>query len=181
VQLTPRDVFSQFGEDGLIEGIFAEIGITNRWCFEVGAADGVFYSNTKLWRDQDWSAVLVEAHLPYFEKLKAFENERVRCVCERIGPDSLDHILADAGAPIDLDLGIIDIDGQDWWIFDGLKVYKPRCLMVEIADGAPEEAVPPIGGPGQAGQTAIVELGKTKGYRLVATTKVNALFVREDL
>lgn len=180
MQLSTNDVYSQFGEDGLIQGIFDHIGIVNKWCFEVGAADGEWLSNTKLWRDRGWSALLVESEPKAFSKLKRFENERVRCVCEHVGPDSLDRLLAIAGAPIDLDLGVIDVDGQDWWILDGLKNFKPRVLMVEFSQTF-DAPIPKLGGAGQACKTHICELAATKGYRLVAETLVNALFVREEL
>ena len=52
--------YSQFGEDGLIDELFDVIGTTNRWSFEVGASDGRKYSNTKVLREQGWSAVLME-------------------------------------------------------------------------------------------------------------------------
>ena len=40
------NITSQFGEDGFISAALKHIGITNRWCFEVGAGDGKWLSNT---------------------------------------------------------------------------------------------------------------------------------------
>lgn len=51
---------SQTGEDGIIAGILERIGTRNRWCFEVGAADGQRLSNTwALFRD-GWQCVFCE-------------------------------------------------------------------------------------------------------------------------
>lgn len=179
------DVYSQFGEDGLIAAIFERIGIKSRWCFEVGAADGVFFSNTKLWRDKDWDAVLIEADADSFAKLKAFQSSRVRCVHERIAPDSLDRILAEHNVPDDLDLGVIDVDGQDYWIFNGLEKYRPRLLTVEFSYRTVGKDVItiPMCDPStqaQASYEAIRQLGLTKGYVPVCATDVNLLFVRDD-
>jgi len=178
---TQRNDTSQFGEDGLIEAVLKRIGETNRWCLEVGAADGLFYSNTKRLRDAGWYAVLIEADPLSAGKCRQFESPRVQVHQEKVKPESLDNILAGGGAPIRLDLGIIDVDGQDYWIWDGLKSFRPRVMLVEfmyVNDSFSDpEFVPELNGPGQAGLDAIVELGRRKGYTPLVATFCNALFV----
>lgn len=171
------DTYSQFGEDGIIAAIHGRIGESNRWCFEVGAADGEFYSNTRRLRESDWDVVLIESNDEHFAKLARLQSSQVRCVHETIGPDSLDRILKEVGCPYNPDLGVIDIDGQDWWIFEGLRLFRPRVLMVEFANGDPTAGVPARGTPGQAGYDAIHSLGLSKGYKPIVSTQVNLIFV----
>lgn len=174
------NITSQFGEDGLIAAALERIGARNRWCFEVGAADGVELSNTKALRDAGWSALLIEADEALYEKL-VFEAipDRVRCMQFRIGPYSLDRLLDAVGAPADLDFGIIDIDGQDYYAFAGLAWHRPRILLVEYNQQDAE--IPPIdGSSGQAGLTAILALGRSKRYVPLARTNVNVLFLAEE-
>ena len=38
-----KNIYSQHGEDGLIEAIFERIRTENQWAFECGAADGRNY------------------------------------------------------------------------------------------------------------------------------------------
>lgn len=176
--------FSQFGEDGLIEACLSRFGIKNEWCFEVGAYDGVRFSNVKRLWDKNWNAVLIEGDADLHEKCRRFESGRVRCVHEHIEPASLDRILAEQGAPKDLDFGVIDIDGQDYWILDYLKTYRPRLLLVEFwpTRAAHEEKfVPPLGGEGQAAFEPLKALGESKGYVALAKTKVNILFCDKEL
>jgi hypothetical protein len=172
------DVHSQFGENGLSRRALAQIGVRNRWCFEVGANDGVYFSNTKWLRDDGWSALLIEAEADHFEKLKKFRSDRVRCRRERIGRTSLDMALAEHGAPRDLDFGCIDIDGQDYWVWEGMVEFKPRLMLVEFSPA--DDPPPKQDGARQAGKTAILALGDQKGYTILATTRVNALFARND-
>jgi hypothetical protein len=174
-----RNDFSQFGEDGLIEAVFEQIGETNRWCFEVGAADGESLSNTKRWRDLGWNAVLIEADGVLAQECRRFESDRVKVVHERIGGEVLDAILRRAGMPKKPDLGIIDIDGQDYWAWKAL-VCQPRVMLVEFAYWNKPGTVP-VEGSTDA-QTAasfdmIVNLGIEKGYVAVAKTYCNVLFV----
>ena len=173
-----RNDTSQFGEDGLIEAVFEKIGETNRWCFEVGAADGLFFSNTKRLRDAGWYAVLIEGDRAQAAKCEAYASPRVQVLAERIGPQSLDNILSGTGAPIRIDLGIIDIDGQDYWAWEGLKTFRPRVVLMEfVINENDPEFVPNRGGDGQAGEAPIVNLGTEKGYTLVAKTYCNLVFV----
>lgn len=175
---TSRNDTSQFGEDGLIEAALSHIGESNRWCFEVGAGDGAFLSNTKRLRDAGWNALLVEADAQQFDRLKAHESPSVRVIRETIGPWSLDRLLADHGAPADLDFGSLDIDGQDFWVWSGMNRYAPRMMLVEFE--RQPGTLPILGGPGQAGRKLIDDLGRSKGYTPVAATYVNLLFVRND-
>ena len=173
---------SQFGEDGIIAAIFEKIGIANEWCLEVGAADGLFYSNTLQWRNKEWKAILIECDDNHFEKLKLLASEKttvIKAKIEATGPNSLDELVPAIAR--DMDLMIIDIDGQDWYIFKSLNLCKPRVLMVEFGTTGPLDFVPELNGPGQAGPQAIINLGFEKWYTPVAVTNVNLIFVRNDL
>ena len=180
IQGRGRNDFTQFGEDGLIEAAFEKFGIANEWCFEVGAADGVFYSNTLRLRNAGWYAVLIEAGKEQFNKLREHANERVQVVHETIGPDSLDRILRGIATPRQLDLGVIDIDGQDWWAWDGMNDFRPRLMLVEFlpVEGSP---IPELGGEGQAGLDPIIQLGIAKQYTPLVATHVNVLFVANEI
>lgn len=174
------NAFSQFGEDGLIAAVFERIGERNRWCFEVGAHDGRWLSNTLRLRQAGWSAVLIEADEEQFAKLKSHARENVFPVHDRIGPDSLDRVLAAHGAPADLDLGVIDIDGQDYWAWQGMTAFRPRVMLVEYSPYGTVEDFPGLGEEGQAGINPILRLGAEKEYIPLAVTICNVLFVRAD-
>ena len=177
-----RNDTSQFGEDGLIQAVLERTGETNRWCFEVGAADGLFYSNTKRLRDDGWNAVLIEAEEMHAAKCRQFENDKVHVVNERIGSESLDAILARCGSPDQPDLGVLDIDGQDYWVWKRLK-HRPRVMLVEYMyvnnNFTDPHFVPAEGGKGQAGLEAVIALGISKRYLPLASTYCNVLFVDE--
>lgn len=174
---------SQFGEDGLLAGCLEKFGASNRWCFEVGANDGLFFSNTHRLRCEGWDSVLIESYGPAFEKLIHLRSEATRCVHETIDGTSLDRILGSYAAPTDLDLGVIDIDGQDYWAWRGMQEYLPRLMLVEFDYGSDEKEdwVPEVGAAGQASLKAIERLGIEKGYTPLAKTLVNLLFVRTDV
>ncbi len=178
----PANTYTQFGEDGLIQAVFARIGTTNQWCFEVGAADGRFYSNTLLWREQGWHALLAESSPLQFAALqKNYASQRVHTVHEEV--TDLDGLLSRFKVPLELDLGVIDIDGQDYWLWHDMTKHRPRVMLVEYHWSHGDDYIPPRGGEHQqqAGRDAVIELGWKKGYVAVAETHVNLLFVQEAL
>ena len=180
-----------YGEDGIIESVFKTIGTRNKWCVEFGAIDGVYGSNSwNLITNHGWSAVLVECHLGYFKKLlKTHEgNKKVHSFNAYVnfeGDDTLDAILSRTDAPKDIDFVCIDIDGADYHIWDSLKNYEPRAVMIECNLRIPPDIsfISPRKlalGPSSS-LKALVELGKKKGYELVFAEDMNALFVRKEL
>jgi hypothetical protein len=87
---------------------------------------------------------------------------------------------------------VIDVDGQDYWIWEALEGYSPRVVVVEYNSGlaAPESRVEPRTSPAWdrsdhfgASLGALRALGEAKGYRLVhcELAGVNAFFVRDEL
>jgi len=174
---------SQFGEDGLIQKAFERFGTENKWCFEVGAHDGFFFSNTALLREYGWTAILIEADAETYVKLAKIASPMVFTVPRRINCRSLNVILEDKGAPPDIDLGVIDVDGQDYWVWDGLRQFRPRLVLIEYAYATNEldDSVPDPEGSGQATFKAILRLGKEKGYTALARTHCNILFCQSEL
>ena len=172
-----HNVYTQFGEDGLIAACLQKIGETNRHCFEIGAADGRFFSNTLRLREEGWKAVLIEGNDKLFEKLKADFDAQSTCIHALCS--DLDLVLLETFIDETPDLGIIDIDGQDYWMWHDLQSFRPRIMLVEISTQGPSMPIPARGEPypAQAGLKQIKGLGESKGYTLVATTFCNALFI----
>jgi hypothetical protein len=177
--------YSQFGEDGVLQAIFSAIGPANEWCFECGAADGLFFSNTRRLIESGWRGVLVEADGSAFERL--VENterfgDHVACINRLIDASHrIDGILYSAGAPLDIDLAVIDVDGQDYYLFNSILQYRPRVVMIEFDQNADEDFIPTLGGPGQAGSRAISKLANGKFYDLVFANRINLIFVQKHL
>jgi len=180
---------SQFGENGILAAVFERIGTANKYCCECGAGDGVFMSNTwPLLTREGWRGLQIEADRDEFLKLARLyaENPAVTCYNHRVTPDGftcLDSLLDAAHAPRDLDLLVIDVDGQDYHLFNSLLRFRPRVVVVEYDPNAPglPDVIPPIGGPGQANLQAILRLGVGKLYYPVCATWCNVIFVQQEL
>lgn len=182
-----RNVTSQYGEDGIIEKILEVIGENDKWCVEFGSWDGKKLSNTyNLIDNHGYSAILIEGDKKRFQDLlKTFGPEKnVIPINAFVGfeeNDNLDKILESTPIPVDFDLLSIDIDGNDYHVWDAVKNYKPKIVIIEFNATIPPtvEFVQPrdMTITQGSGLLSITELAKSKGYELVAVESANAIFV----
>jgi hypothetical protein len=185
------NVTSEHGEDGVVKHIFEIIGASSRSCAELGALNGVHGSNVwQLIKKEGWNGVLIEADQTYFEKLQQeFSGiTGVQCINAFVsfeGPQSLDTIFATTSLPKNFDLFSLDIDGNEYHLWDSLKEYRPRVMLVEFNPSIPNDVVftqPRDMSVFQGSSLrAFVELGKRKGYELVAANETNAFFAEQEL
>lgn len=186
-----HNITSEHGEDGIIEKIFSIIGEGSKWCVELGALNGTHGSNVwHLIKEKDWSGVLIEADRTYFEKLQQeyAAVPRAHCVNAFVsfeGEQSLDKIFARTPIPHIFDLFSLDIDGSDYHLWDSMTDYRPQVMVVEFNPSIPHEVlfIQPRDMTIFQGSSlrAFVELGKRKGYELVAANEGNAFFVLKEL
>ena len=177
-------VYSQGGEDGVLERIFECIGTTNRYFVEFGAKDGLELSNTAHLRlDKGWKGLLMEGEGPVADGV----------VQEFITAENINSLFAHYNVPESFDLLSIDIDGNDYWVWRALVDYRPRVIVVEynIYFQLDDPRTIPYE-PGRiwdatgyhgASLAALRKLGCEKGYSLVHTDSwmPNAIFVSSDL
>ena len=184
-----KNYTSQFGEDGIIERALELIPNRDCWCVEFGAWDGKELSNTyTLIERRKYSAVLIEADTVKFASLQKTHHKRSGVICfnrfvEFEGPDSLDSILSETPIPWDFDVLSIDIDGNDYHIWDSLTHYRPKIVVIEFNPTIPNEVdfVQPKSARVTQGASllALSRLADAKGYRLVHATTANGIFVEE--
>ncbi len=182
-----KSVTSQDGEDGIVEKILSVIQNTNKWCVEFGSWDGKKLSNTyNLIDNHGYSAILIEGDKKRFQDLlKTFGPEKnVIPINAFVGfeeNDNLDKILESTPIPVNFDLLSIDIDGNDYHVWDAVKNYKPKIVIIEFNPTVPTivEFIQPRDMSITQGSSllSIIKLAQSKGYELVAVESANAFFV----
>lgn len=183
------NIFTQYGEDGILKEIFTLIP-GDMWCVEFGAYDGKFLSNTHdLITNKSWSGVLIEGSFERFQKLLDTyrDNPRVYPINKFVefdGPNSLDNLLESTPTPTHFDLLSIDIDGNDYHVWNSLQKYHPKVVVIEFNPSIPNDVEyiqkkdPKLNHSNSL--LALYNLGKRKNYELVACTHLNAFFVAKE-
>lgn len=175
----------------MLRRIFELVPATgSRWCVDFGAWDGKHLSNSwNLLANFNWHGVLIEADVQRHSDLRKTyrDNSRVVALNRKVsfeGSDSLDAILAGTSIPPDFDLLAIDIDGNDYHIWDSVSHFEPKVVLIEFNPSIPNELAfvqdRDLSVNQGSSLLAMVLLGKRKGYELISTTSHNAFFVRKD-
>ena len=189
--------FSRHGEDGIVAEIFRRIGTTNRYFVEFGASDGT-ESNTLLWLCAGWSGLWMEGDpdavaraQQRFRSYIAAGKLTIRQAL--IDAENVEGLFRKAGVPEEFDLLSLDIDYNDYYVWEAIQSFRPRVVEIEYnAIWPPDvEWVVPYDPKAMWDHTArfgaslksFEKLGRQKGYSLVgcAFRGGNAFFVRDDL
>lgn len=188
---------SQNGEDGVLAEMLRRLGPGpgGRSFVEFGVETGREGNCVFLADVLAWSGLFLEADTERFNGLnfKYRGNPRVRTHRAFVGPDNADALFAELGVPSEPDILSIDIDGNDFWVWDAIASIRPRIVVVEYNSALHprRRLVQPFVEDWEWDKTnywgcsvgALAWLGAAKGYSLVHTelTGVNAFFVRDDL
>lgn len=185
-----KNIYSQNGEDGIVEELFKRLNIENGWVCEFGAWDGKHLSNTfNLVKTNNFNAVYIEGDSEkYLDLLKTVEEfpkivPIKAMVDHNDSPNSLDNLLKQTDIPIDFDLLSIDIDSYDYQVWKCLKEYKPKIVIIEINSSVKVNNQDWIHTPNIYGGTGFkptYDLGIEKGYKFILHTG-NMFFIRSDL
>ena len=193
-------VFSQNGEDGVIQFLLSRVGVENKLFVEFGVGD---YSeaNTRFLALHDrWSGQVLEGNARDVTRLKrdpTFWRYDITAVSAFITKENIDDLLAANGMTDEIGLLSIDVDGNDYWIFEAISVVRPAILIIEYNHRfGPDRAVTVPYDPEftldrahhshiyyGASLRALCLLADRKGYAFVGCESfgVNAFFVRRDL
>jgi hypothetical protein len=154
-----KNVYSQQGEDGIINEILLRLKLWNGTCVEFGGHDGYFCSNTRKLIDDGWKGFMYDMH-----------PGSPDVICKTITVDNVNDLPQ-------CEVLSIDTDGPDYEIWSAYK-GKPHVVIVEINSGLPpmEEHFSRDKG---ASYISMLRLGISKGYFLVCHTG-NLIFVKNE-
>ncbi len=173
-------VFSQNGEDGILDAIFEMIGTTNRYFVEFGCEDATQCNAAYLLRS-GWRGLFMDG-------AGTSGNPLATVHAEFVTAENVNALFAKYEVPDAFDLLSVDVDGNDYHIWKAIT-YRPRVVVIEYnAHVGPAHALVMPYDSGfvwngsdyfGASLRAMRDLGAAKGYSLVycESSGVNAFFV----
>ena len=189
--------YSEGDQDGILQEIFRRIGTTNRHFIEFGCGNGM-ENNTLYLLISGWSGVWMDGDPQNIQAARSFhasalERGALRAECRMITAENVCEQLSALCNSHEIDLLSIDIDGNDFWVWQALEGISPRVVVIEYnATLRPPIQVVQKYDPNArwnrtnyfgASLSALERLGTAKGYNLVGCSLANgdAFFVRQDL
>lgn len=192
-------VFSQWGEDGIIQFLLRHIRIENKTFVEFGVEDYAEANTRFLLTNNKWAGLVLDSDTDNIAKLKrsrTYWHYNLKAVQAFVTKDNINDILKDNGVVGEIGLLSIDIDGNDYWVWRAIEVISPVIVVIEYNHRfGPDVAVTvpydesfdrwrqsePLIYFG-ASLKALCSLAARKGYAFVGCNSngVNAFFVRKD-
>jgi hypothetical protein len=189
-----RRVRSQNGEDGIVKELLFRIGVTERFVVEFGVESGIECNAAHWLLDYGWRGLLIEGDVHFAAAAAArYTGLPVAIHQALVTAENIVPIFQQHRVPLAPDVLSIDIDGNDYWLWEALGSYRPRLVVIEYnAAYAPPNRWVMAYNPSHvwgrdtyygASLSSLAELGRRLGYALLATDRngVNAFFVRRDL
>lgn len=192
-------VFSQFGDDGIIQWLVSHLEFPNRTFVEFGV-ENYRESNTRfLMMNDNWSGLVMdgsESNVAQIIHSEYFWKHELSAKAVFIDKDNINALLSSCG--LDREIGIlhIDVDGNDYWIWKAIDTVSPIVVILEYNSVfGIERAITVPYDPAfyrttkhhsnlyfGASLRALHQLSAAKGYSFIGCNSAgnNAYFVRND-
>ena len=193
-------VSSQWGEDGIIQYLINNINIKNTTFVEFGV-EKYTESNTRfLLQNNNWNGLVLDGsseNISYIKNDPIYWKHSLKAEHAFLTVENINQIISSNGISGDIGLLSIDVDGNDYWLWEAINCISPNIVVVEFNSlfGKKEKVSVPYK-PNfvwtnehfsnlywGASLAAMEYLGEKKGYSLVGINSVssNAFFVKDEM
>lgn len=193
--------FSQFEEDGLLLFIFAVIGMEHKSFVEIGSDDGVNSNCANLYFHFGFNGLFIDANARAIDRGRYFYGRyphpwfpKPRFECSFVLRENINQLLQKNNMKGKVGVLSIDIDGNDYWIWDAITEIEPQVVVIEThVEFGYNDIVVPYDAQNKfndvhsvyhgASPVAMKKLGKKKGYKLIGTNELgfNFIFIKEGI
>jgi hypothetical protein len=195
-------VFSQWGEDGIIDWLIERAVVPSHLhTFVEFGVESYAEANTRfLLHNRNWRGLVIDGSISLIEELKRdqqlFWGYDLTAKSAFITRENIDELLVEAGFSGEIGLLSIDLDGNDYWVWEAISTVRPVICVCEY--NAVFGDIWPISIPYEpnfvrtrpefrnlyfgASIAALRLLAARRGYSFLGTNSagVNAFFVRGD-
>jgi hypothetical protein len=194
-------VFSQFGDDGIIQYLIHAIGIpTERRIFIEFGVENYEEANTRfLLMNDNWCGLIMDgsaANIRHVQQSSLYWKHDLTAVAAFIDRDNVNSLFREHGFTGEIGLLSIDIDGNDYWVWERIEGINPIIVIIEYNSvfGWQRAVTIPYDPAFRRTQAhysnlywgcslqALCLLGEQKGYAFIGCNGAgnNAYFVRKD-
>ncbi|WP_304062795.1 hypothetical protein [Pedobacter glucosidilyticus] len=192
-------VFSQWGDDGIIQYLINNINIEKEIFIEFGVQDYTESNTRYLLMNNNWTGLIMDgskSHIDFVKRDNIYWQYDLKAIQEFVTAENINMILEREGFTGEIGLYHIDIDGNDYWIWKATEVISPVIVIVEYQSLFGFERA--ITTPYRANFVrtkehhsdlyygasilALCDLAEDKGYHFIGCNSSgnNAYFVRKD-
>jgi hypothetical protein len=193
-------VFSQWGEDGIIEWLLQQVMVPNNRFVEFGVENFGEANCRFLLQNRNWRGLVFDgsqANISALRSERLFWMHDLTARAAFVSAENINALIQECGFSGPLGILSIDIDGNDYWVWKAIDCVNPAIVICEYNPilGDVEPIAVPYRADFQRFQAhhsglyfgasiaALQRLAEQKGYAFVGTNSngINAFFVRKDL
>lgn len=192
-------VFSQWGDDGIIQWLVNNIEIPNK-CFIEFGVENYIESNTRfLLMNNNWSGLIMDADPKKIDQIKEsyyYWKYDISAKSVFIDTGNINDLLSSAHFGKEIGVLHIDIDGNDYWVWKEINSVSPIIVILEYNSvfGADRLITIPYSKNFRRSEAhyshlyygasirALCKLSSEKGYAFIGCNSAgnNAYFIRKD-
>ena len=193
-------VFSQFGDDGIIQYLIQNIDIKNKFFLEFGVENYEEANTRFLLESNNWAGMVIdssEKNISYIKNQYYYWKFNLNAFCHFITKENINEILKKNINKPEIGILSIDVDGNDYWIWREINIIDPLIVIIEFNStfGFNNKISIPYNSEFErskahhsnlywgASLEAFKFLAKQKGYRFFTTNSAgnNAYFIKENI
>lgn len=193
-------IFSQWGDDGIIDYLINNLDIKNKSFIEFGVQDYTECNTKFLLMNKNWKGLIIDESENLINKIKSSDiywRFDITAIKSFITKNNINNIFKENNFVGPIGLLSIDIDGNDYWIWDSINCVDPEIVIIEYNSrlGSEKAITIPYREDFErkkahysniyygASLKALINLGKKKNYIFIGCNSAgnNAYFIKSNL
>jgi hypothetical protein len=193
-------VFSQWGDDGIIQYLIHNVPLPNDAFVEFGVEDYQEANTRFLLLNDNWRGLIMDGGAENIARVHhedLYWRHDLTAICEFISRENINQLISRAGFTGPIGLLSVDIDGNDYWVWEAIDAVDAAIVIVEYNSvfGSRKALSVPYDPKFRRTQAhpsnlfwgcslrALCLLGEKKGYAFVGCNSNgnNAYFVKSSL
>lgn len=134
IQDAEFQVFSQFGDDGILQYLIEQTCPPVKKFIEFGVENYKEANTLFLLLNNNWSGLIIDgdpANIDFVRRSPWFWRQDLQAVAKFVDRDNINELFEDAGFTGEIGLLSVDIDGNDYWVWEAINVVNPVLVTVE--------------------------------------------------
>ena len=127
-------VCSQFGDDGILQYLIHNIPVENDSFIEFGVEDYTEANTRFLLLNDNWRGLIMDASAENMARVRRediYWRHDLTSICKFISRENINELISSAGFSGPIGLLSIDVDGNDYWIWEAISVVDPAIVVIE--------------------------------------------------
>lgn len=127
-------VFSQWGDDGIIQYLINTIDIPNKTFIEFGVENYTEANTVFLLLNNNWRGLIMDGSTANIKAVKQSElywKYELTALAEFVTAENINQLIETPGFEKEVGLLHIDIDGNDYWVWKAVTSITPVIVIVE--------------------------------------------------